>query len=183
MPLEWKVGMAAPGCGRGLAAGGRGGNGRGGAPAGVAAPGCWAVKRGRQGLIPNAVSPQTNEALASPADRGFGRMVWRPGSISCHVARSVGRLRRGIHPHRHLSRRPYAWRPRSLEHPASGTPLMAAWPADWPMPRYFRPGPERLPSHPTSYAPTTRHDPALVRATRGRIVWSGERDSLGSVFC
>ncbi len=50
-------------------------------------------------------------------------MVPRPGSIPCRIAKGVGGLRRGIHPHRHLSRPPYAWRPRSPGAPCIRRPV------------------------------------------------------------
>src|SRR5690606_9142444 len=85
-----------------------------------------AVKRGRRGSTLARVVRNNDEALASPADRGFGLMVPRPGSIPCRIARSLGGLRPGIHPHRHLSRPPHAWRPGSLGCSALSTPRVVS---------------------------------------------------------
>src|SRR5688572_28434788 len=49
---------------------------------------------------------------------------------------------------------------------ADGLPcVLAASPANRRMPTCFGPGPARLPTHPTSTAPTTRHDLASVQRT------------------
>ena len=51
---------------------------------------------------------------------------------------------------------------------AGGLPcVLAASPANRCMPTCFGPGPARLPTHPTSTAPTTRHDLASVQRTGG----------------
>ena len=70
-----------------------------------------------------------------------------------------------------LSRPPYAWQPSPLERPASDAPCvfsgLTSELAHYP--RYFRPEGQRPAPHPTSPAPTTRHDLASVRRTRRRI--------------
>jgi hypothetical protein len=133
------------------------------------------MKRDRRGVCPSRVVRNMNEAHASPADRGFGRMARWLGRIPCRIARNLPAVERpeSTEPSRHL-RLPHAWQPCPLDAPASERPrVLAASPANRIMPSCFRPDGERLPHHPTSTAPTTRHDLASVQRTGGRIARVG----------
>ena len=111
-----------------------------------------------------------NEAHASPAGRGFGPMPCGLGSIPCRIARLAGfapRRPKGSGPVA-SARSPYAWRPSSPGDPASGPPRVdRGFPALPGRLTWFPPGAARLPPHPVSPAPTTRHDLASVQRMGG----------------
>ncbi len=61
--------------------------------------------------------------------------------------------------------------------------LLAAPPANRILPTCFGPGPARLPTHPTSTTPTTRHDLASVQRTGEiRMGVGDEGDKMGADF-
>src|SRR6218665_2367967 len=79
----------------------------------------------------------------------------------------------GIRPNRHLSRPPYAWRPCSLERSASSTPRADSGLTAPTAPTRETFGLARNDSrttHPPP-TPTTRHDLASRRETRGSVPW------------
>jgi hypothetical protein len=129
----------------------------------------------RRGLCLVAVVRSLFEAHASPVDRGFGRMARRPGRIPCRIARTV-----------HDCERPESTKsapscgclmrgslvPGTVPHRAAPA-FIAASPANRIMPTCFRPGAARLPPHPASPAPTTRHDLASMRRTGGEYYGCG----------
>jgi hypothetical protein len=131
----------------------------------------------RRGVCPSRVVRNVSEAHASPADRGFGRMARWLGRIPCRIARPVDI---DWSPCRSSARRRYPLPMpgsfQSLAEPAKAPPrVLAASPANRIMPSCFRPGPARLPTHPTSTAPTTRHDLACGAADGGESHGSGVR--------
>ncbi len=120
-------------------------------------------------------SANASEARASPVGRGFWRMACGPGCIPCRIARpgGPGHAVASSAPSR---QRPPAALPGGFRSVQAGRPAPRAS-GSTVLKTCFGPERRRPAIHPSSTAPTTRHDLASVRRTRGRYHradWRGQ---------
>ena len=121
-------------------------------------PGFWAYGRTARAFVAQIAPQERFAPLGRVSPRAASR---RPCSPLQRADLRSCRAR--------FLRPPHAWRPGLLERSRMEPPraLLAASPANRIMPTCFRPGQQRPAIHPTSTAPTTRHDLASTRRTGG----------------